>query len=339
MMLAESPPLEKASEGSGFAFRVPAWLRTEGFHGQEVVPLLVDGRSVGALMVGMRQTGTLDGDGMRLLRLMGNQAAMAIEKARLHEEEVKAQGLERELSVGRQIQLSLLPKAPPVVPGWDFAAFYEAARLVGGDFYDFFELPGEPGRLGIVIADVAGKGVPAALFMALSRTIIRASALNGRGPAAALVRANELILEDSRSDLFLTAFYAVLDTHTGRLVYANAGHNPPLWLHTTTRNLQELTARGIVLGALEEIELEEREIEVEPGDLLVFYTDGATEAMDANRQPFGEERLQAAIATKADASPEEVLGTVVDRVRAFTGDIPAADDMTFCAIRRCPESV
>ena len=158
-----------------------------------------------------------------------------------------------ELAVGQEIQLSLLPKTCPEVPGWEFAASYSAARIVGGDFYDFCELADKPPRLGLVIADVAGKGVPAALFMALSRTIIRTTAFSGRSPASALMRANQLILKDSQAEMFLTAVYAVLELDTGRLIYANAGHNRPLWRHAADGTVTELDQRGIVLGAFEEI--------------------------------------------------------------------------------------
>jgi sigma-B regulation protein RsbU (phosphoserine phosphatase) len=127
--------------------------------------------------------------------------------------------------VARQIQLSLLPASYPKLPGWEFAAVYQAARQVGGDLYDFIELPAASPQLGLLIADVTGKGVPAALFMAFSRTIIRTEAMISRNPATVLERANRLIVHDNRSRLLLTAFYCLLDSHTGRLIYANAGHN------------------------------------------------------------------------------------------------------------------
>ncbi|MBE9471113.1 MAG: SpoIIE family protein phosphatase [Chloroflexi bacterium] len=312
------------------------WLRSEGFRGHAVVPLIVGDHSIGALMIEARQPRLLDEDEVRFLRLMANQAAIAIENARLHREEIEHHRLEQELAVGQQVQLGLLPKDCPIVPGWEFATFYQAARQVGGDFYDFFELPGESGRLGIVIADVADKGVPAALMMALSRTIIRTIALGGRSPSPALMRANELILNDSQSSLFVTAFYATLDTHSGRLTYANAGHNRPLWLQVRSGEIQEVTARGIALGVLESIELEEREIDVAPGDLLVFYTDGVTEAMNTSGQQFDGERLRAAVTANPDASAQQILSAVVDAVRAFTGDTPQSDDLTLFVAKRCP---
>jgi serine phosphatase RsbU (regulator of sigma subunit) len=336
VMRTRRPLLVADIEKSDPAPWLPDWLRKEGFRGHAVVPLTADGRAVGALVVDTRQPRLPDEGEVRFLRLIANQAAIAIEQARLHQEEVERQRLEKELAVGQQIQLSLLPKACPVVPGWEFAAFYQAARLVGGDFYDFFELPGEPNRLGMVIADVSDKGVPAALFMALSRTVIRNTALGGRSPSATLIRANELILNDSWAEMFLSAFYATLDTRSGRLVYANAGHNRPLWLRVATGECQQLAARGIILGMLEEIELEERQVELAPGDLVVFYTDGVTEAMDADEQMFGEARLQKVLAANARAGAQQVLQTVVEAIRAFTGDTPQSDDLTLFVVKCCP---
>jgi serine phosphatase RsbU (regulator of sigma subunit) len=314
----------------------PDWLRAEGFRGHAVVPLLAEERSVGVLVINTRQPRALDADEMRLLRLMANQAAIAIEKARLQQEELKGQRLEQELTLGQQIQLSMLPQVPSRVPGWEFASFYQAARLVGGDFYDVLEAPDQPHRIGLVIGDVAGKGVPAALFMALCRTIIRATALNGRNPAATLLRANELILQDNRSQLFVTAFYAMLDTQTGRLVFANAGHNRPLWVHAASGQVEELLAPGIALGAVDEIDLAEREIRLAPGDLLVLYTDAVTEAIDGDLKPFGERRLEALVAAQAQASAHQVLRSVVDEIEAFADDISNMDDMTLLVIKREP---
>ncbi len=314
----------------------PDWLQAEGFRGHAVVPLIVDGQSIGALVLNTRQPCLLDENETRLLRLMANQAAMALEKARLHQQELQRQRLEEELSIGRQIQLSLLPKELPTVPCWEIAVYYQAARQVGGDFYDLFELPGEPRRLGLVVADVAGKGVPAALFMALGRTAIRTAAQGGRGPADALVEANKLILRDSWADLFLTAFYAVLDIDSGRLTFANAGHNRPLWHQAATGRFQELEAQGIVLGSFDRIDLEERQIDVAPGDLLVLYTDGVTEAMDAGHRPFGDERLRVAVRDAAPAGTQAVLDAVVSAIGAFVGNHARSDDCTLLVLQRRP---
>lgn len=312
----------------------PDWLLAEGFRGHAVVPLIVNGQSIGALVVNTRKPHLLDEGGTRFLNLMANQGAIAIEKARLQEKEVEQLQMEREMELGRKIQLSLLPETCPSVPGWEFAATYRAARLVGGDFYDFIDLA--PSRLGLVIGDVVGKGVPAALLMALSRTTIRTMAMSDRGPADILKQANDLILRDSRSDLFLTAVYAELDTQNGRLAYALGGHNRPLWYRASDGEIEELLADGMFLGSLPDIALEERTIDAAPGDLLVFYTDGVTEAMDQKYALFGEERLKAAIANLAGASAQEVLDGILARVRSFVGNATPSDDLTLFVVRRSP---
>jgi sigma-B regulation protein RsbU (phosphoserine phosphatase) len=313
---------------------MPNWLAREGFRGHAVMPLIAEGNSIGAMAVNTRRPRRLDEDEVRFLRLLTNQAAIAIEKTRLYHESLKRQRMVEELAVARQIQLDLLPTAPPVVLGWDFAAFYRPARMVGGDFYDFFDLPGKSEHWGVIIADVADKGVASALYMALSRTVIRTTAFTGRSPASTLMRANTLILNDSQSDLFLSACYARLDTCTGRLIYCNAGHNPPLWLRAGHDEFRELTSRGIILGAFESIELEEHRVDVAPGDLLVFYTDGVTEAITSFEQEFGVERLREVVAAHAQAGAQQVLEAIVDAVDDFAGGAPPADDLTLVVVKR-----
>jgi serine phosphatase RsbU (regulator of sigma subunit) len=312
----------------------PDWIQAEGFRGHAVVPLLSGGRSIGALVVNQRQPRLLDEADLRGLQLMANHAAMAIDKTRLHQEEIKAQAFERELSLGREIQLGLLPAAPPVIPGWELAAFYHAAREVGGDFYDFVEDPDDPGWLGLLIGDVTGKGVPAALEMARSCTMIRTTALQTDSPAATLGRVNDLMMQNGHADLFLTALYARLDPYTGRLTYANAGHCRPLWFRADRGEFVELTGRGIIMGAFERIVLEEKTIEVESGDLLVFYTDGVTEAMNGAGGLFGTGRLEAAVASACPGSTHQVIESIVDAVTAHAHGIPQSDDMAILALRR-----
>jgi serine phosphatase RsbU (regulator of sigma subunit) len=322
----------------GSQLDIPAWqidwLRAEAFQGAAMVPLIAGGRSIGTLVVDSRQPRRFDENEIRFLQLMANQAAIAIEKARLLDEEIKRQRLEEELEVGREIQLSFLPDGCPVIPGWQLCAIYQAAHQVGGDFYDFFDVPGEAHKLGMVIADVADKGVPAALFMALGRTLIRSTGLSGRTPAAALTRANELILKDTQTDLFLSAFYGVLETGSGRLSYANAGHNRPIWWRANQSRCEELAAHGIVLGILEDIELEEREIQVTPGDFLVFYTDGVNEAVNRDEEEFGMERLQAIIAASSQGTADQILWAIVDAVNQFTANAPQYDDFTLFVVKR-----
>ncbi len=310
------------------------WLRAEQFRGHAVVPLIVDGESIGTLVVNTRQPRLLDDNELGFLRLLANQAAIALQTARLHQEDVKLHRIEEELTIGKQIQLSMLPECCPVVAGWEIEAFYKAARQVGGDFYDFFYLPKSPNRLGMVIADVSDKGIPAAIFMALSRTLIRTTALTGRTPAAALMRANELLLKDSQSDAFLTAFYAILNTKTGRLDWTNAGHNPPIWYEAATQTFHKLTLPGIVLGIFETISLRESSTQLAPGDFVIFYTDGVTEAMSAEGEGFGEVRFIDTLRRHAHQNADEIVRGVIDAVNEFTANTPQSDDFTLFIVKR-----
>ena len=174
--------------------------------------------------------------------------------------------------------------------------------------------------------------------MAMCRTNLRAAAISGRSPSAALQRANELILNDSQADAFLSAIYATLDPSTGRLAYANGGHNQPLLIHGATGEVRELTARGIILGEFEEVVIEEHQIDFAPGDVLVLYTDGITEAIDTDQRPFGEERLKAVLKAHAGKTPEELVAAVTDALESFIGAEPHADDFTILAVARTGET-
>ena len=316
----------------------PAWLQAEGFRGHAVVPLVAEDHAIGALVMNNRRPRRLADDEVRLLQLMANQAAIAIETARLHSEGIERLRMQQELDIGRQMQRSLLPAHYPRLPGYEFGVLYQAARQVGGDFYDFCRVGGQDGKLGLIIGDVSGKGVPAALFMAMCRTNIRAAVLSGRSPSEALRRANELILNDSRSDVFLTAVCALLTPQTGRLTYANGGHNRPLFIQAASGQVRELTAGGIILGRFEDVDLEEEQIEFAPGDMLVLYTDGVTEAIDAERQAFGEDRLKAILESNAGARPEEMVSAIAAAVSSFAGAEPQADDFAIVAVARTPAS-
>ncbi|MEM7035056.1 MAG: SpoIIE family protein phosphatase [Chloroflexota bacterium] len=270
----------------------------------------------------------------KLVAALASQAAIALETAWLHQQEVKRQRLEEELSLGRQIQLSLLPETYPTIPGWEFAAVYQAARQVGGDIYDFFTLPGPSQQLGLVIADVTGKGVPAALFMAFTRTIIRTESMSGQNPVAVLQQVNQAIVQDNRSKVYLSASYATLDTETGKLTFANGGHNEPLWLQARTGKSSFLTVQSCILGAFDDIHLDEGQANIAPGDCLVFCTDGVTEAMNEDGEMYGEARLQALVEAHRIASAEDMVQSIVRAVHAFVGETPQSDDFTLFVVKR-----
>jgi serine phosphatase RsbU (regulator of sigma subunit) len=188
-----------------------------------------------------------------------------------------------------------------------------------------------------VIADVSDKGVPAAMFMALSRSLVRAAALDGSTPSAALTRANRWITRDSESAMFVTLFYGVLQPDSGQLRYACAGHNPPLLFRAAGGAPIELTTPGIALGVLEEATLGEGEVAFEAGDTLVCYTDGVTEAVNAADEPFGVARLVEVVVAQQDRSADEVLAGITDALTRFTEGRPPFDDLTMVVIKRAPE--
>ena len=334
VMMSQQPLVVEDLESYDPTHWAPEWIMAEGFRGHAIIPLVAEDHSIGVLILDMRTARKRDEDELRLLQLMANQGAIAVERARLREEEIERRRMEQELQVGRKIQLSLLPETAPTVPGWQFAARNLAAREVGGDFYDFFWLPGDHRELGIVIGDVAGKGVPAALLMAVGRTTIRSTALSGREPAAALMRANELLLKDTRTDLFLSVFYSSLGIPSGELTFALAGHNRPLHLHAADHAVEELKAEGIVLGLFEPIQLEQKQVRLEPGDVVLCYTDGVTEALNGQVQPYGIDRLRQLLQIHAQKPAQEMLQSILDDIARFTGDELQSDDLTMLLIQR-----
>jgi sigma-B regulation protein RsbU (phosphoserine phosphatase) len=274
--------------------------------------------------------GQIDQRRLNILSGIAHQTALALENARLLAEATDAQRLERELEVARGIQASFLPDTFPTVPGWEVAAFYRAARQVGGDFYDFF--PIDDHRWALVVADVADKGVPAALFMALSRTLLRAVGSNRHSPAETLARVNELLLRDTHTELFVTVWYGLWDASTGEIRFSSAGHNPPLIVRADGRT-EQLTARGIALGVLPDIKLQENQVTLNPGDLLVAYTDGVTEAIRWDKTAFGVSGLQATAANLHHRPAPEIAQGVLSALDTFVGSEAQFDDLTLIALK------
>lgn len=260
------------------------------------------------------------------------QVAMSIQNDQLKQEMVARERFEHEIQLARQIQRTFLPENLPELAEWELAATWRTAREVGGDFYDVIELPGK--RLGLLIADVSDKGIPAALFMALTRTVVRATVLDTDSPAEVMQRVNELIIRDNREGMFVTLVYGVLSLESGKFTYANAGHNPPVWIVNTPRTYQALHRTGAALGVIEGLEMEERTIRIEDGDSLLLYTDGLTEAFSPNDEIFGVERINAVISAEIDPSAQDLLKILEDTLDKFIGPIQPADDLTMLAIKR-----
>jgi GAF domain-containing protein len=332
--LAESP--DPVACGIGADFPVPPVL-DRLFESPTLLglPLIARGHLVGAMVVDHPALGgQIDPRRQSILSGIAHQTASALENVRLQAEATAAERLERELEVARDIQESFMPDTYPNEPGWDVAASYRAARQVGGDFYDFF--PIDDHRWALVVADVADKGVPAALFMALSRTLLRAVGTNRETPAATLNHVNSLLLRDSRSQLFVTVWHGVWDPRAGTIVYSSAGHNPPILIRANG-SAEELSARGIALGVVPDIRVEERTVTLHPGDLLVAYTDGVTEALRSDQTEFGVVGLQSRLAQLRKQSAHDIAQGMLRAIDSFVAGEPQFDDITMIVLKRLPD--
>ncbi len=239
--------------------------------------------------------------------------------------------LQQELEIARRMQLSILPKAFPPREELEVYGQMTPAKEVGGDFYDFFPLPGD--RVGVVVADVSGKGVPAAFFMAISRTLLKATASFAPSPGVCLSRLNDLLAAENDQMMFVTLFYGVLDVQTRNFRYANAGHNPPM-LISADGTVSELAATGgMALAVMDDIAYAEKTIELAPGDSLFFYTDGVTEAFDIDGVQFGEERLVEVLRAVRETPARDLPRSVVGRVKSFERGAPQADDITCVVLK------
>jgi serine phosphatase RsbU (regulator of sigma subunit)/putative methionine-R-sulfoxide reductase with GAF domain len=268
---------------------------------------------------------------LEIITGIAQQAALAIQNDLLQKEMVVRERLETEVQLARQIQQTFIPESLPQFTEWELAARWKTARQVGGDFYDVFDLPNR--QLGLFIADVADKGVPAALFMALTRTLVRAAVTELESPAEAMKRVNDLLIPDTRQGMFVTAVYAVLDLEKNELTYVNAGHNPPLWVKRSGE-MERLTRTAIALGVVTGEPVGQRTIKLESGDSLLLYTDGLTESFNGDGEFFGENRLLEAIKSVDCSSASDLLDVVEKSLLNFVQDMPPADDLTMLVLRR-----
>ncbi len=237
----------------------------------------------------------------------------------------------KELEIAKGIQQSFLPDKSPEIKDMEIAAYNLPAKEVGGDFYDFIQLTED--KWGLVIADVSGKGMPAALFMALSRTLVRASASSNYSASNAISKANNLICEESKSGMFVTLFYAILDVKKRKLTYVNAGHNPPFLFRQSNEDIVALKAKGLVLGAMDNIDLEEVHVDLDNGDIVVLYTDGVTEAINNDEEQFDEKRLLDAVAANKNLPAQDIIKNIVEEVVCFSEGQPQFDDITMMILK------
>jgi serine phosphatase RsbU (regulator of sigma subunit)/predicted ester cyclase len=256
--------------------------------------------------------------------------ALEATRQRLEQEMIERERVEQELQVARRIQQASLPKEVPTLEGWQISPYYQPAREVGGDFYDFVEL--EDGRLGLVVGDATGKGVPAALVMASTRSMLRAVAQASESPGGVLKRVNDSLVTDIPPNMFVTCLYAILDPESGRLLYANAGHDLP-YVRRSDGGCEELRARGMPLGLMPGMGYEEKETTLEAGQAALFYSDGLVEAHDPKGEMFGFPRLRALVAEHAE---ERLLGDfLLEELYSFVGEgWEQEDDITLLTLRR-----
>lgn len=254
----------------------------------------------------------------------------------MQQEHNQLESIKGDLAVAREIQQAILPQIFPPFPEnsgeLDISASMNAAKDVGGDFYDFFRIDDD--RIGFVIADVSGKGVPAAIFMAVSRTLIRATGIRGVIPSECITYSNDLLAKESANYMFVTVFYGIYNIKTGEVTYTNAGHNPPYLMKADGSVVQLPISKDIVVGALDDFQFTEETLQLEHGDTLLLYTDGVTEAINVNNEEYGEKRLEDTLKDVTHGSCQQIINTVKDNVKVFTGEAEQSDDITLLAIKR-----
>ncbi len=297
------------------------------------VPLSVKGEVLGVMLAAEADVPpSFHERRQEIISGIAQQVSLTIQNDRLNLEMVERERLEKEIQLARQIQRTFLPSHLPVLDGWDLDIVWQTAREVGGDFYDIFKLGSD--KLGIVIADVSDKGMPAALYMTVARTLIRAFVRQIASPAKVLERVNRLLVVDSQDGLFVTAVYAVLNLREGTLTYANAGHNLPLIVHKDTRRIEPLPKGGMALGVMANSKILEHTYEICPGDQLILYTDGVSESYSATGEIFGEKRLTQALANAPQGSAQDTIQHLNQVIRDFRQGAPASDDLTLVVINR-----
>lgn len=291
-----------------------------------------ESKIIGVVQVLNKRGGPFSARDERMLIAISAQAAISIENARLHEQALQQELINQELHVAKKIQMSLLPSFTPTHPNWEISVFWHAARRVAGDFYDFQRLEDE--RWGIAIGDVSGKGIPAALFMGVSATVLRFVTALDLPPVEVMRNINKALTAMNRdSQMFASIFLGFLNFETGLMDCAAAGHNPPLVVRANG-SAEYVKVPGVIAGMFEEAPFHPRQIMVNPGDVLVLYTDGITEATDPDDDLFGEERLKTLVVFSVDESAQEIRDRVVKAISAFSGARGSFDDETLIVIKR-----
>jgi sigma-B regulation protein RsbU (phosphoserine phosphatase) len=295
-----------------------------------VAPIISNDEVIGVFDLESDELNAYSDDDLDVLLLLASQVAIIIEKVMLHEQLIEKKRLEGQLEVARQVQLELLPARDPDLPGYDISAYNYPTEEVSGDYYDW--VPIYEDQIGIVIADVAGKGVPAALLMAFLRASLRSASHTGYSPHISMAKVNYLLWESIERNQYVTAFYGLLDASNNTRSYSNAGHNPPLLL-TADGRIKFIHRGEQPLGMFRDTRYHDYYLSFEPGDLLVLYTDGATEALNLAGEEFGRDRLAAAVKASAHLTARELVSSMEKSVLDWTEGVGANDDITFFVIK------
>ena len=289
------------------------------------------GQIAGVFQILNKRTGTFTADDESVLEALSVHAAMAVENARLYEQERQKIAMEKDLQAAREVQMTLIPKRVPEVAGYRFAAVTIPAREVGGDLYDFTAK--EPGQLAVCLGDVSGKGLAASLLMANVQATLRDQAFTAAPASECVRRSNMLLFQNTGNEKFVTLFYALLDPSTGSLTCCNAGHERP-FLVRSGGEMSRLTAGGTVLGILEDYPYAQETVMLAPGDLVLIFSDGVSEAMDPAGEQLGEEPIRNVLLQYHGGDPEELKEAHIAAVRAPAAGAPQADDITIVALKR-----
>lgn len=295
-----------------------------------VAPIIANDEILGVFDLESDRFNAYAEDDLQVLLLLASQVAIIVEKAMLHEQLVEKKRLEAQLEIAREVQLTLLPARHPQLEGFDISAYNFSTEEVSGDYYDFVRIYED--QLGVVIADVSGKGVPAALLMAFLRASLRAAIHTGYAPNISMSKVNYLLWESIENNQFVTAFYGVLDATNRTLAYTNAGHNPPL-LMDKDGNGRFIERGGLPLGMFADARYYEYYLQIESGQTLVLYTDGVTEAASGSGEEYGRERLEGAVRAGRHESARDLITSIYADVLAWTEGRGANDDITFVVVK------
>jgi sigma-B regulation protein RsbU (phosphoserine phosphatase) len=304
----------------------------DSIHSLLAVPMMAKSELRGVLTVYNKKDGKpFTEDDQRLLAIIAGQSGQVVENARLYEKEKTLVKMQEEVRLAARIQTELLPKAPPNIAGYEIVGRTIPAQEVGGDYFDF--IPVDSNRIAFCLGDVTGKGLPASLLMANLQATLRGQTLTSGSPKTCLERSNQLLYLSTSPEKFATLFYAILDLQAHQIHYSNAGHDNPYLCsaHSATKRLK---IGGIPLGMLPDFSFEQESVPLELDSILVAYSDGVTEAMNAQEEMFGEERIAAVIDQNKHASASEIIDHLVSAVKTFTAGHPQSDDITVVVMRR-----